>query len=410
METDPPAGDAGTPLVVAMETMGYPGRDGGDGEGMDGVIGHGHNHISGGGASDSGFGLTKSSGANPAIVVNSIVQGGSSSSGCDGDVAHTWAVSASTATMGELSGERKRVNEECKTDGGRFEILASLGTGAFAQIWLAKDNTTGQEVAIKDIGLVPSFSTTEWNEYSIAAMLDHQNIIKVLHRFAHSPHLQYIVFELGQTDLFNHLEDEEFDDSEDTCRGYLAEASDGMHYLHSRNIVHGDLKLENLLLVDGTIKLCDFGLSGASGSTRTGVPYGTAEYMPPELLVGKSKFTDYTLEKAQDVWAFGIVMYAVLFADLPWSRADRDDPDFALFAENGIRDHIGPWCLLSSPLIKLYRQMLIIHPSRRTTFVSIKAFFVGSLPWLADEEHAMLEAPVEGAGESAAMGTEGDLV
>lgn len=47
---------------------------------------------------------------------------------------------------------------------------------------LAKDNTTGQEVAIKDIGLVPSFSTTEWNEYSIAAMLDHQNIIKVLHR------------------------------------------------------------------------------------------------------------------------------------------------------------------------------------------------------------------------------------
>lgn len=78
-------------------------------------------------------------------------------------------------------------------------------------------------------------------------------------RFAHSPHLQYIVFELGQTDLFNHLEDEEFDDSEDTCRGYLAEASDGMHYLHSRNIVHGDLKLENLLLVDGTIKLCDFG-------------------------------------------------------------------------------------------------------------------------------------------------------
>ena len=78
-------------------------------------------------------------------------------------------------------------------------------------------------------------------------------------RFAHSPHLQYIVFELGQTDLFNHLEDEEFDDFEDTCRGYLAEASDGMHYLHSRNIVHGDLKLENLLLVDGTIKLCDFG-------------------------------------------------------------------------------------------------------------------------------------------------------
>ena len=78
-------------------------------------------------------------------------------------------------------------------------------------------------------------------------------------RFSPGPELNYIVFELGQTDLFNHLEDEEFNDSEDTCRRYLAEASEGMHYLHSRNIVHGDLKLENLLLVDGHIKLCDFG-------------------------------------------------------------------------------------------------------------------------------------------------------
>ena len=157
--------------------------------------------------------------------------------------------------------------------------------------------------------------------------------------------------------------------------------------------------------------------------TRTGVPYGTAEYMPPELLVGKSKHTDYSLEKAQDVWAFGIVMYAVLFADLPWCRADRDDADFALFALNGIREHMGPWCLLSMPLLKLYRQMLTIHPNARTSFDSIKGFFVGSLPWLADEEQDQADAAAAGGnggggggggscatGDARSMSTEGDLV
>lgn len=164
-----------------------------------------------------------------------------------------------------------------------------------------------------------------------------------------------------------------------------------MNYIHSRDIVHGDLKLENLLLVNGTVKLCDFGLSGLAGSKRPGVPYGTAEYMPPELLVGHSASGSYTLTKEQDVWAFGIVMYAVLFADLPWERADRDDGDFALFAEFGIRAHIGPWCLLSSPMLTLYRKMVAIHPSRRTKFENITEFFSSDLPWLEDEEAGMAE-------------------
>lgn len=135
--------------------------------------------------------------------------------------------------------------------------------------------------------------------------------------------------------------------------------------------------------------------------------------MPPELLVEKSQFTNYKVEKSQDVWSFGIVMYAVLFADLPWSRADRYDPDFSLYVEHQIGDHMGPWCLLSTQLLTLYRRMLAIHPTRRTNFDTINDFFVGGNPWLADEELDQLKAStatdsIEGGGTG--TGIEGDLV
>jgi serine/threonine protein kinase len=91
-----------------------------------------------------------------------------------------------------------------------------------------------------------------------------------------------------------------------------------------------------------------------------------AEYMPPELLVGQSKTSKHTVTKAQDVWAFGIVMYAVLFADLPWSRADRDDPDFALFVCCSLSLSLS----LSLPLLAL-----LSAPLAAATLVSIVVCF-----------------------------------
>jgi serine/threonine protein kinase len=92
------------------------------------------------------------------------------------------------------------------------------------------------------------------------------------------PSNRYLVFELAETDLFFHLADENFVDDAATCRQYLAETSDAVNYLHNQEIVHGDLKLENLLLVKGHVKLCDFGLSGRAGSVRRGVPYGERSF------------------------------------------------------------------------------------------------------------------------------------
>jgi hypothetical protein len=59
---------------------------------------------------------------------------------------------------------------------------------------------------------------------------------------------------------------------------------------------------------------------------------------------------------------------------------------------------MGPWILLSTPLLSLYKSMLVIHPSRRTTFIDIWGFFHGGQPWLADEEEEEEEGALQGGG------------
>ena len=93
------------------------------------------------------------------------------------------------------------------------------------------------------------------------------------------------------------------------------------------------------------------------------------EYAAPELVSRNSNSGAYTLSTAQDVWSLGIVFYAVLFADLPWSAARHDDPDFhSSYGQDGLLEERAPWNLLSGPLMALMRRMLAIDPAQRAAF------------------------------------------
>ena len=92
-----------------------------------------------------------------------------------------------------------------------------------------------------------------------------------------------------------------------------------------------DIKLENLLLHNGLVKICDFGLSGLNGTVRRGKPHGTSAYMPPEYIAVTKHTTEYVVRCAADKWAFGIVIFAVAFADLPWDKATSNNQDYVEF-------------------------------------------------------------------------------
>jgi serine/threonine protein kinase len=213
----------------------------------------------------------------------------------------------------------------------------------------------------------------------------------------------------------------------------LREAAAALAHCHANSIVHGDVKLENMLLHQNAVKLCDFGLAAMIDEVRVGRPYGTSAYMAPELVQITSKTAVYTMTPAQDVWGMGIVLYAVLFADLPWEKAVPKDPDYSCVQEAGGIE-AGPMCFgsLAPGMRKLMSGLLHPDPEQRISMAELVTFLSESWPWfIADEpdrprdtslaaaspatpsvdwrsdgNHGILEstAPATGAGAASAAG------
>lgn len=145
-------------------------------------------------------------------------------------------------------------------------------------------------------------------EYKILGVLNHPNIIKAIGFYngdqTHEPAilLEYCLFNLR--DAVHHLEDYEL-----ICIVY--EICTSMKYIHAQNIIHRDLKLENILInKDKHVKICDFGISAWLDSyTQTTYTHGigTAIFMAPELFKKKGKY-----DNKVDVYAFGVVLYYIL--------------------------------------------------------------------------------------------------
>lgn len=119
---------------------------------------------------------------------------------------------------------------------------------------------------------------------------------------------------------------------ENIAREIILQVIQAMLYCHSRGVVHRDLKLENVLFKnsyedDYTVKVVDFGIAGMQNDK---VDAGTLSYMAPECLDKQAADTT----PAIDVWAIGIMFYAMMFGQLPFKgdnerdliRSIRNDP------------------------------------------------------------------------------------
>jgi serine/threonine protein kinase len=129
------------------------------------------------------------------------------------------------------------------------------------------------------------------------------------------------------------------------ARRYVRDICSGLAYVHSKGVVHCDLKPENVLLQGGRAKLADFGLATKRGVQRQKPAVGTAPYMAPELLMRSQH--QYTVEPSHDVWGFGIILYAVFFADLPWECAMFQEADYAKFLKHRRTLNLCVCCHLS---------------------------------------------------------------
>lgn len=138
---------------------------------------------------------------------------------------------------------------------------------------------------------------------------------------------------------------------------------DGLRYMHSKNILHRDVKLDNILLDEtGKVKICDFGVSRfVIPDQKMTEQCGTPAYIAPEILRGEG-YTGFGV----DVWSAGVVLYAMLYGSVPFKgNGIQEMHPYILSGEYTLGDEA------SESAKDLIRKILNIDPSERYTISDI---------------------------------------
>ncbi|MFF0221670.1 serine/threonine-protein kinase [Streptomyces sp. NPDC004629] len=203
---------------------------------------------------------------------------------------------------------------------GRYRPHTALGRGAMGEVWRARDEVLGTDVAIKFLLAQSSDATATARfrlEAQTAGRLDHPHVVGVLDFGAHDGRL-FLVMELVDGDSLAHVLSTEGTLPPERVARIAAEAAAGLAAAHQQGIVHRDIKPGNLLLAaDGSLKIGDFGIARfmddpAAGLTATGQIVGTSLYLAPERALGRPA------GPPSDVYSLGCVLYQLLIGRPPF--------------------------------------------------------------------------------------------
>jgi serine/threonine protein kinase len=243
---------------------------------------------------------------------------------------------------------------------GNFEVLSKLGEGGMGEVYRARDQKLGREVALKvlprEMSGDPERIARFQREARTLATLQHPNVASV-YGFEETAQARFLVMELVEgEDLAERLKRGALP-VEDTL-AIARQIAEGLEAAHEKNIVHRDLKPANVKVdPEGKVKILDFGLARAytgdpdaeedlansptitAAMTQAGTILGTAAYMSPEQAKGKN------VDKRADIWAFGAIVFemlsgerlfeaetisetlaSVLLTHIDWDRLPSDTP------------------------------------------------------------------------------------
>lgn len=231
---------------------------------------------------------------------------------------------------------------------GRF-----LGNGAYSDCYEILQNYNRLAAKIIPSKKIKKRSSTE-REIRIHKELRHPNIISLYTSFEYKGNI-IMIMELGPSKTLDIIIKTEYILSEKIIRKYLIEILEGIKYIHSKSIIHRDVKPGNILVGD-VIKLCDFGMAIQPGDKLN--ICGTPNYISPEVL------NEQEQTSAIDMWSLGATIFIMTFGKAPFETKTVKQTYARITA--GLftfPKHI----IISACLKDLIENLLIVNPYDRLT-------------------------------------------
>jgi tRNA A-37 threonylcarbamoyl transferase component Bud32 len=203
---------------------------------------------------------------------------------------------------------------------GRYKLEAKLGSGGMSTVYLARDTTLDRQVAVKVLHREMSEQEDQLQRFRqearAVAKLSHPNVVAVIDAGEDGGH-PYIVFEYVEGETLKQRINRVGALDAQEALAYAIEIARGLTVPHGRNMIHRDIKPQNVLIdAEGRAKLTDFGISRQleqDGMTATGRVLGTTDYVAPEQAMG------HPADQRSDVYSLGVVLYEMLTGQVPFS-------------------------------------------------------------------------------------------
>uniref|UniRef100_W5N1X5 Myosin, light chain kinase 5 n=1 Tax=Lepisosteus oculatus TaxID=7918 RepID=W5N1X5_LEPOC len=210
----------------------------------------------------------------------------------------------------------------------QYNKLEKLGVGKFGQVFKMMHKETNQVCAAKFYKARTSKEkAAARREIELMNCLHHPKLVRCLAAFESRSEIVMVMEYIAGGELFEHIVDDNFEHTEPTSVRYMKQILEGIQYMHRQNIVHLDLKPENIVCVNITgtlVKIIDFGLADKlDPKTPLKVMHGTPEFVAPEVI----SFEPVAL--ATDMWSIGVICYILLSGESPF-QGNTDAETLAL--------------------------------------------------------------------------------
>ncbi|XP_077151209.1 NUAK family SNF1-like kinase 2 [Ranitomeya variabilis] len=246
----------------------------------------------------------------------------------------------------------------------RYEFLETLGKGTYGTVKRARDKQ-GKEVAIKSIRKDRIKDEQDMlhirRETEIMSSLCHPHIISIYEVFENSSKIVIVMEYASQGDLYDYISERQRL-GEQEARRFFRQIVSAVQYCHANDIVHRDLKLENILLDENkNVKIADFGLSNIYHSDSFLQTYcGSPLYASPEIVNGRP----YKGPEV-DSWSLGVLLYILVHGCMPFDGQD--------YKKLVTQISCGAYKEPSHPsdACGLIRWLLMVNPERRATLADV---------------------------------------